>query len=147
MKEYLRDRFFSTDIGFRLSCALFLYLIASLAFTRGSSIPGQALTIEGDYLSVIFIAQIIIACIILLDVVINTMMPDTFSIGIVRRNRDIVYVTGGFCALVPAWYMSRSFGLSWVEGLLYLGAPILIFYLAFCDIKAKWEGQRIGALK
>lgn len=139
----MKHRFFSTDITARLACVLFLSFMGLAALTASSTVPGRLVSLEGDWTITLFIAILALAAAVLLDVVVNSLMPDRYQWEWVKSRRDLIYLIGGLLSIAPSYYIAKLYGLTLAGSVLYLGMPILIFHLALCDIKAKYFGATV----
>lgn len=137
----MRHRFLTTDVCARLFCVVFLTYMGLAALTVSTTVPGRLVAIEGDWTILIFITILAIAGAVLVDVIVNSILPDRYAWQWVKSRRDLLYIISALLSIVPSWYMTKLFGLSVASGVFYLGVPILIFHLALCDIKAKYGAQ------
>lgn len=140
-KNKMKIRIISTDVCARFFCVMFLLYIGLAALTARNTVPGRLVAMEGDWTVAIFLAILTISMMVLVDVVVNTIMPDKYQWEWVKSRRDLLYIFGAMLSIIPSWYVTRRIGLSWAAGVLYLGAPILILHLALCDLKAKYGAQ------
>lgn len=139
----MKHRFFTTDITARLACVLFLAFMGTAALTASSTVPARMAAIEGDWAVGFFVLILLMAFAILIDIVINSMMPDEYQWEWVKSRRDLLYLLSGFMSMAPSFYISKLFGMTSAGAILYIGMPILIFHLALCDIKAKYYGDSV----
>ncbi|MVW72123.1 hypothetical protein [Bordetella sp. 15P40C-2] len=137
----MRHRFLTTDVCARLFCVVFLTYMGLAALTVRTTVPGRLVAMEGDWTIVIFLAILAIAGAVLVDVIVNSILPDRYAWQWVKSRRDLLYIISALLSIIPSWYMTKTFGLSYAGSIFYLGAPILIFHLALCDIKAKYGAQ------
>ena len=137
----MRHRFLTTDVCARLFCVVFLIYMGLAGLTVRTTVPGRLVVIEGDWTIGIFLAILAIAAMVLADVIINSIMPYRFHWQWVKSKRDLLYLAGAMLSLVPSWYITKINAVSLAGATLYLGIPLLIFHLAFCDIKAKYGAQ------
>lgn len=137
----MRSRFLTTDVCARLFCAMFLCYIGLAGLTVSTTVPGRLVSTEGDWTIAIFAIVLAISAAVVIDVMVNTIMPDEYQWEWVKSRRDLLYIVGSMLSIIPSWYITKRYGLTWAGGVLYLGGPLLIFLLALCDIKAKYGAQ------
>lgn len=77
-----------------------------------------------------------LACLAVLDVIINDFLPDRFSLKLVKRNRHLIYMALGIGTASLGFVIQQTTGINSMHGLIFVNSFSAVV-VAFLDLYAR----------
>lgn len=120
----------------RLNVALCIGVLATVAAFGTGTMLHWAVLMSGaaGFWCVLVLACL--ACLAVLDVIINDLLPECFTLKIVKRNRHLIYMALGIGTASLGFVIQQTSGLNAMHGLIFLNSFSAVS-VAFLDLYAR----------
>lgn len=127
----------NTDIVARMLCAAFTLYPPFSGLTMPGSVSGLMQFFDVEFSAVLFVSMALIALLIFVDVVFNSLLRGAPRIPWLALHRDWLYLSAAFCAVVVPFSVSKSMEVDAGANYLYVVIFLGSIALSWCDAHAK----------